>query len=37
VVTQAQATIGMLQNTLEQYSDAIAQHITPGHPGELNA
>ena len=37
VVTQAQATIGMLQNALEQYSDTIAQHITPGHPGELDA
>ena len=37
VVTRAQATIGMLQNALEQYSDTIAQHITPGHPGELNA
>ena len=37
VVSQAQATIGMLQTVLEQYSDTIAQHITPGHPGGLNA
>jgi hypothetical protein len=36
VVAQAHATNGMLQNVLEQYSDTIAQHITPGHPGELN-
>lgn len=37
VVGQAQATIGMLQSVLEQYSDTIAQHITPGHPGRLDA
>lgn len=37
VVSQAQATIGMLESVLEQYSDTIAQHITPGHPGALDA
>jgi hypothetical protein len=36
VVGQAQATIGMLESVLERYSDTIAQHITPGHPGALN-
>ena len=35
VVGQAQATIGMLQSVLEQYSDTIAQHITPGHIGDM--
>lgn len=36
VVSQAQSTIGMLESVLERYSDTIAQHITPGHPGALN-
>lgn len=36
VVSQAQATIGLLESVLERYSDTIAQHITPGHPGVLN-
>jgi hypothetical protein len=37
VVAQAHTTIGMLQSVLEQYSDTVAQHITPGHPGGMNA
>jgi hypothetical protein len=37
VVSRAQTTIGMLEQVLEGYSDTIAQHITPGHPGALNA
>lgn len=37
VAGQAHATIGMLQSVLELYSDTIAQHITPGHAGELDA
>lgn len=36
VVKQAQATIGLLENVLERYSDTISQHITPGHPGALS-
>ena len=36
VVKQAQATIGLLENVLEHYSDTISQHITPGHPGALS-
>ncbi|MDV6979124.1 hypothetical protein [Mycobacterium intracellulare] len=36
VVSQAQTTINMLEGVLEQYSDTIAQHITPGHPGQLD-
>lgn len=35
-VSQAQTTISMLEAVLERYSDTIAQHITPGHPGELS-
>ncbi|MEE6140840.1 hypothetical protein SKC41_31700 [Mycobacterium sp. 050128] len=34
-ISQAQSTIGMLDGVLERYSDTIAQHITPGHPGAL--
>lgn len=36
VVSQAQTTISMLEGVLDQYSDTIAQHITPGHPGQLD-
>ena len=35
VAGQAHATVDMLQRVLEQYSDTIAQHITPGHAGSL--
>lgn len=35
VAGQAHATITMLQGVLENYSDTIAQHITPGHAGAL--
>jgi hypothetical protein len=27
----------LLESVLEQYSDTIAQHITPGHAGGLHA
>ena len=37
VIVQAHATIGMLESLLEQYSDTVAQHITPGHLGGLKA
>ncbi len=35
VVGRTQASIGMLQSVLEQYSDTISQYVTPGHPGGL--
>lgn len=35
VVARAHATIGMLESVLEQYSDTVAQHVTPGHLGGL--